>query len=78
MTAVDEMQTLHDKLLWFQQHQENILVYHYRFLADFCPGEIERWSRTARRARVEMLNNAQHFYTMEQKQRAANQSTIMD
>ena len=72
------MPSLKDKLLWYQRHQDEVLDYQHRFLADFELFVLKRWSRTTRRAHVERLNNARRYFQRECKQRAINQSTIND
>jgi len=78
MVTQDEMTSLEDQLYWFQRHQNEVLDYRHQFLTDFTAEEVSRWSRATRRAKINMLKNAQRYYATECKQKAANQSTIFD
>ena len=74
----DDMSILESNLLWYKRHQEEVLDYRHRFLADFSAEDVGKWSRATRRAKVELLNNARKYYETECNQRARNQSTIFD
>ena len=74
----DELVTLKDKLLWFQRHHQQVLDYRHQFLVAFTSDDVEQWSRTTRRAKLNILNNAKDWYETECQQRAANQTTMYD
>jgi len=74
--TTDNMTSLKDKLLWYQHHQDEVLNYRHRYLADFEMFDLNRWSHATRRACVERLNNARRYHQRECKQRRVNQSTI--
>ena len=78
MVTQDEMTSLEDQLYWFQRHQNEVLEYRHQFRTDFTSEDVSRWSRATRRAKINMLKNAQRYYATECKQKAANQSTIFD
>ena len=73
-----EMADLSDRLLWYLRHQDNVLDYRHRFLADFDPQDVRRWSRASRRAKLETLNNAREYFEVECQQKAQNQTTIIN
>ena len=70
------MSSLKDKLLWYQRHQDEVLDYRHRFLADFELFDLKRWSRATVRAHVKRLNNARRYFQRECKHQAINQSMI--
>ena len=72
-----EMADLSDRLLWYLRHRDNVLDYRHRFLADFKPDDIRRWSRASRQAKLETLNNARDYYEVKCQQKARNQTTII-
>ena len=74
----NELNQLEDKLLWYLRHQDEVLDYRHRFLAQYTPEDVGRWSRATRRARLASLNNARNFYEKQAESHQANQSTIMD
>ena len=74
----DKMTNLDSRLKWYLKHHENVLDYKHRFLVDYTDDSIKRWSRSTRRAKLEILNNAQDYYETKCLQRANNQSTIFD
>ena len=76
--ATDEMTDLQSRLSWYLRHQNDVLDYRHRFLVDYSDDSITRMSRTTRRAKLELLNNARTYYETECLQRATNQSTIFD
>ena len=76
--AADEMTDLQSRLSWYLRHQNDVLDYRHRFLVDYSDESISRMSRTTRRAKLELLNNARTYYETECLQRATNQSTIFD
>ena len=67
MVTPDEMKSLEDQLYSFQRHQNEVLNYRHQFLTDFTSGEVSRWSRATRRAKINMLKNAQRYYATECK-----------
>lgn len=73
-----ELQQLQDKLLWYLRHREEVLDYRHRFLAQYNPEDVSRWSRATRRAKLESLNNASQYYRTECTQRAQGQTTIFN
>jgi hypothetical protein len=72
-----ELADFSDRLLWYLRHQDNALNYRHRFLADFNPDDVRRWSRASRQAKLETLNNAQDYYEVKCQQKARNQTTII-
>jgi ribonuclease HI len=74
----DEMAQMETKLSWYQRHQDEVLDYRHRFLANFTSEDVGRWTRATRRAKLELLNNARKYYEVECAQQARNQSTIYD
>ena len=76
--TVDEMTQLAKKLVWYKPHQTAVLDYRHRFLTAFTVDDVTRWSRTTRRAKLKLLNNARKYYEVECNQKACNQSTIYD
>lgn len=77
-TPVEEMQSLADKLRWYRMHQNSVLDYRHRFLADASDVIIDRWSRDARRAQLALLADARRYHEVEIAQRLSNQTTISD
>ena len=72
------MVTLDDRLQWYIRHQHKVLDYRHRFLVDYDVDVIARWSRSIRKQKITMLDNARHWYTTQCNTRAKNQSTIHD
>jgi hypothetical protein len=72
-----EMSDLHDRLLWYLRHHEEVLDYRHWILADFSPEDVRSWSRASRRAKLEALDNARDYYEVECQQKARNQTTII-
>ena len=71
-----ELQQLQDKLIWYLRHQDEVLDYRHRFLAQYTTEDVSRWSRATRKAKLESLNNASQYYKTECTQRASGQLTI--
>ena len=72
------MSSLADKLMWYHQHQDEVLDYRHRFLINYTLSDVERWTRITRTSKVTILDNAMRFYKTECEQSAQQQSTIHD
>ena len=69
--SVNVIKSAKDRLFWYHRHQHEVLDYRHRFLVDFTAEEVEKWLRSHREAKLEMLSNAQKYYDTECNQRAA-------
>ena len=72
------METLIERIQWYRRHQNSVLDYRHRFLADVSDATIERWTRASRRTHLALLDNARDYYEIERNQRNNNQTTIDD
>ena len=72
------MSTLQDRLEWYIRHQVEVLDYRHRFLVDYNTEVIQRWSRSTRRQKLTLLDNARKWYTTQCENRERNQTTIHD
>ncbi len=75
---LSEMRSLEERLLWYKRHNNEVLDYRHRFLADFTEEDIKKWTKYSRRAKLELLHNARKFYETECSQHSSSQSTIFD
>jgi hypothetical protein len=67
-----------DQLHWYKRHQDEVLDYRHRYLADFTSEDACRWSRHTRTTKLQHLHHAREYYEIETKQRSINQTTIFD
>ena len=74
----DKMSDLDSRLKWCLRHQQEVLDYRHRLLVDYTDDSIKRWSRTIRRAKLDLLNNTRDYYETECLQQAKNQSALFD
>ena len=44
-STLNEMSLLADKLVWYHQHQDEVLDYRHCFLIDYSLNNVERWTR---------------------------------
>jgi hypothetical protein len=54
----DELETMAEKLAWYRRHQNTVLYYWHRYLAENSDNNIARWSVHLRRAQLALLDSA--------------------
>jgi len=69
---------LHDKVLWYLHHQDEVLNYRHMFLADYDPTNVNQWSWPTQHAKVTMLDNVRLFHETQYTQHSRHQQTIND
>ncbi len=74
----DELETMAEKLAWYRRHQNTVLEYRHRYLAENNDTTIAKWSAPLRRAQLALLDSARQHYETDLDQRRGNQTTIMD
>ncbi len=74
----DELETMAEKLAWYRRHQNTVLDYRHRYLAENNDTTIAKWSAPLRRAQLALLDSARQHYETDLEQRRGNQTTIMD
>lgn len=75
-TALRELSSLRDRLLWYRRFKNQVLPPRFRFLARFRPDQLERWDRTRCRVALRQLDKARRIYEIECTQRVRGQQVM--